>query len=413
MITWIVVGSLVLTLAIFVLRIRDLVRLFPKGQRLRNVPYVLRLVHRASTRNVAAPTTSEIAWLSPPNAAVSTVGWSAMADAPDLVKNARRVSQEGSFASVQDVDADGSALIFRYGAEDSGYSWWLEARDGTRTDGPQGAFTSTGSFMNGCVDRGAVAWLHDNPQQQVAEVWRWDLSEGARVIHSLDYRGQKGPGAVSGWVLLAGDIAVVTFAAGRVGTVVAIHPQHGAVHLASVSILTLHRDLVAEQHGMHRAAVNLYVPNEPKGVVAELDLDVWPPTVTPIAKDFFPGASTQLGKVLGFLREARVLRFPSTEEIAFGRQMALDPIGDGTFTAFGLFQLVDAARKTSETSAIVVRIATGTRTVLTTSLRGRTYMRGGFVAWSQVASPATNDGAKSYTGVTSWVAELAPVASAG
>ena len=69
MITWIVVGSLVLTLAIFALQIRDLVRILPKGHRLRNVPHVLRLVHRVSTRTLDAPMTSEIAWLSPPNEA--------------------------------------------------------------------------------------------------------------------------------------------------------------------------------------------------------------------------------------------------------------------------------------------------------------------------------------------------------
>lgn len=398
----IALGALVV---IAVVRAVAMLRMMPPGQRLRTLPLLLKIYTRGATRPPSW-LAMEDDDLAPPEGTIPAVGWETIDEAPGLVTNAQRLTEEGGFARVCDIDSDGTALIFRESPGPNGYEGWLQARDGTRTEVARGGVHSTGEFIDGSVQNGVVSWLRDDPPTQRVEVWRWDGVHGARILHRLDYSATRGPGAINGWTLVAGDTTATTFLPGGVGTIVAHHPDHGVVHIAATPFVTLHRDLVAEARGLRKAAVVAYVPDQPRGVVAELDLDVWPPRLVPLVKGPFPGASTQMGQVLGFWDGSRMLEVPNWKGILLGSGFAGDPVGDGRWIAF--VRSVQSAndRKVLNQAAVVVDTGSGTRMTLSKISSGRMHLRGRYVAWHEAAPHRAGDWDRTYAGTTSWVAEL-------
>lgn len=323
-----------------------------------------------------------------------------------LIADAQQLSSEGERVEIHDLDVDGTALLFTIGQGGVGYEGWFRSRDGAAFVFASGGEHATGALVSGSIDRGVVAWLRKDEDARVIEAWRWDGAHGARIIQRLDYELYDGKDVASGWVLVADDVTVTTLVPGMHGSIVAHHPEHGAVHVAATQFATLHRDGVAESLGLRRAAVNTFDENERLGVVEELDLDVWPPRLTRVATGYIPGASTQMGQVLGELRDARLLAIPGAAPIAITEGAALDPIGDGRFVAFGLWRDLPPHEDARAYEAVLVEPATGRRMTLTAGLGSRIFLRGTFVAWGEATGDAGAGTPPSRRGVQVWVAQL-------
>jgi hypothetical protein len=390
-------------------RILKTLRYFPPDQRAKALPVVLKIWYRAligADRRQVEPNDPTWESLAPPAEPIFVDHWSTFGDTPDFVTQRQQLTQEGGYAQLRDVDVDGAALIMKTRHNDTGYELWLETRQGERIDVIPSGVHLSGDLLDASIDHGAVALLRDNPAGRCVELWRWDRDGGARLVHSLDYPAKLGFGGAHGWVLLLGDVIVATFLPGGTGTIVAHHPQHGIAHLSSTSFGTLHRDLVAEALGKRRAAVNMHVPSEPTGVVTELDLDVWPPQLTPLRRGMLPGASTQLGRVLGFTPGTKLLEVPGRPGIAFSAGVVTDPVGDDRLIAFPLAAMPNTGPKVMGTEAFVVDVRSRRRTLVTGRARGKMFMRGNFIAWNEAAPYRSSERTPPFVGSTSWVAEL-------
>ncbi|MGC4175526.1 hypothetical protein [Demequina sp.] len=402
---WFVVLVALVVLGFIVLRAVHFVRYLPKGERLRHFPGVLGATARSNSLGEVDVST-ENDWLAPQAQTNGTIKWAAMEVREDLVSHPQQVCTEGNAIELHDLDVDGTALLFKIGAGGDGYEGYLQARDGSGVVFARGGAHGTGELLGGSVDHGRVGWLRKDPVSHQIQVWRWDAASGDRLIHTFDYQVAKGRDYAFAWVLIAGDVTAVTFLPGQHGSVVVHHPDHGVVHLASTSFPTLHRDLVAEARGLRRAAVNVLLPGHPQGVAAQLDLDSWPPTLTSVANEFFPGASLQMGQILGYLRRQRVLRIPNAPQVSLSQGLITDPVGDGQFVAAGYFDPPGQSAHSRESDAVLIDSVAGRRQTLTKHLKARMYLRGDFVAWGQAAPRWPTEGPEPRTGVTGWVAQL-------
>lgn len=343
-----------------------------------------------------------------PAATLDATDWSLFWETTDGVTARQRVTEEGLYSGVFALDVDGTAL----GSTDSpggGFSLWLHRRDGSRIAVPGAVSGPDAELLAADVDHGSVAWLQYAARSRRVELWRWDGAGGTRLVHALPHaRRQGGPRAV-GWVLIAGDVTAMTFVPEMVGTVIVLHPAHGVTHVAATAFPTLHRDLVAEQQGLHRAAVSAYSADWAMGIVSELDLDVWPPVLRALAREPMPGASTQMGEVLGFWLHSRELAIPGNRAIAFGEGAVTDPVGDGVSVAFVYAAPAPRTSGTYDHTAYLVDVDSQRRTVLSTRATAMVRLRGRFVSWSEMAPRSIKDWHAKDVGVTSWVAEIARV----
>lgn len=282
-----------------------------------------------------------------------------------------------------DLDAYGSVLMGQTGMDGRVCSLEIRLRDRRRVslvEPGEGVVVFDASF-----GASRVVWWQAALGSSAMEMWQWAPDSAAHPVARVPL-----PEGVNltttARVTAVGDVAVGTFARTEKGSrTIAVRLTDGAVSdLGLAAFPTVFRDLGAEQRGRCAVTFVQQVPHVAMGDLSLVNLDVWPPAVTPLRREVFPGASAYLGEPVGWWRSEGLIEVPGRVHLSTPKRvMAHEVVYDGAWLTTLWRTTVDASRLTSTTQGLAVHPATGATVEVTPSAYGPLVMRGEWIMWRE------------------------------
>ena len=382
------------------------VRLIPPGKRVAMLTVYLRHLRSPSMAFDPPPqATPDIAALYSPSEPRRTVPIEVWHEGPQLVTEARAITDQTDIAYGVSLDVDGSAAVMR-DSDGGGYSLRVVRRDGTSFDV---ANEPTGLILHADIDHGTCVWWHADPAQRRAEIRVWSPQAGTQSLASLEYELEAYADEPGGWLVHAGGTVVGCLHTGGRGTIVAARMGQPMVTIGQSNYVTVRRDVAAEWRGEPRVSVSLIGPETDRAdQLTSLDLSQFPPAVTAVRRGrMVPGATMAGGEPVVQWRYSGLLELPGGLSVPMGGKsyVAVDPQSDGEFAGLNLFE--NASRGSVAANwAVLLHLPSGARQTLGRHAHGPLHIRGEYVMWSEAMARPAKPGSVEQPPVLTWVGRL-------
>jgi len=305
------------------------------------------------------------------------------ADSAWLLVDRTRLADASEGMQAFDLDPHGSALMGH--AVSGGPACTLEIRLRDQRVVPLVHARASGEarVFDASFGDSHVAWWQARRSSDTLDLWRWAPESGARVVAHVPFPHAAHHTSV-GRVTVAGDVAVVTYAQQDESyRAVAVRLTDGVVaDLGVVAFPTVFVDLGAATVGRHAVTLVRAVPHVAFGDLSLVDTETWPPTVTPLRRGAFPGASAYLGGPVAWWRDQRLIELPGRVHLRTPPGvMAHEVLFDGAWLTAMWRTTVDAVRLTWTTQGMAIHPATGAVVEVSPHVYGPVLMRGEWAMW--------------------------------